>query len=310
MTVAVETPAGPKTLLDDLGLELGERRVVVLGANGSGKSTLLRLINGLVRPSAGRAEVDGWPTTGKGSNRVRRRVGFVFTDPMAQLLMPTVGEDVELSLRQVEPDRKRRRARAEALLEQWGLGHLALSSVYDLSAGERQLVALLSVLAARPDIVVADEPTTLLDRRQSRRLRARLAALEQQLIVATHDLEWALDFDRALVVEAGRLVFDGPPVAAVDYYRALVDEPTDDPPVRAVPRTGDGQSLGPAAAGPLASPGRGDVGERVSGSSADGPVGDPPLPMATTCPPGRLPAARPGPAEPRRPPAHDPEERM
>jgi biotin transport system ATP-binding protein len=276
VTVAVETTTGPKTLLDDISLELGEARVVVLGANGSGKSTLLKLINGLVRPNAGRVEVDGWATVGQGSDQVRRRVGFVFTDPMAQLLMPTVAEDVELSLRRLEPGRGRRRARAEALLEQWGLCHLASASVYDLSAGERQLVALLSVLAARPAIVVADEPTTLLDRRQSRRLRARLAALEQQLVVATHDLEWALGFGRALVVEAGRLVFDGPPAAAVDYYRALVDDPAGDPTFPA---------------------GLGSAGEwGAEASSVGGSAGDSPAMAAPADPSGGVPSGRLDPA--------------
>jgi biotin transport system ATP-binding protein len=223
VSVTVDTPAGPKTLLDSVTAELAERRIAVIGANGSGKSTLLRLINGLAEPSAGTVTVDGLATTGKTAAAVRRRVGFIFTDPMAQLLMPTACEDIELSLRHTVKSRATRRERATALMEEWGLGHLTHSSVYDLSGGERQLVALISVLAVGPQIVVADEPTTLLDRRNARRIHTVLGGLGQQLIAATHDLEWALDFERVLVVEGGRLVFDGPAGPAVDHYRALVD---------------------------------------------------------------------------------------
>ena len=216
--VTAPSAAGAKTLLEDLTVTLGEPRVVVLGANGSGKSTLLRLINGLVRPDSGRVAVDGVATVGSTATAVRRRVGLIFTDPLAQLLMPTPAEDIELSLRRLVPDRTARRARALDLLAQWDLAHLAHASVYDLSGGERQLVALVAVLAAEPAVIVADEPSTLLDLRNSRRLYEALAGLDQQLVVATHDLAWATTFDRALVVEAGRLAFDGPAAEAVAWY--------------------------------------------------------------------------------------------
>jgi len=217
VTAVVDAPAGPRTLLADVTASLAERRVVVIGANGSGKSTLLRLVNGLVRPTSGRVEVDGCATTGQTAAQVRRRVGFIFTDPLSQLLMPTPVEDIALSLRRVGPT-ARRQERARQLLAEWGLDHLAHVSVYDLSGGERQLVALVSVLAATPAVIVADEPSTLLDLANSRRLQAALAGLDQQELVATHDLAWAETFERALVVEAGRLAFDGPAPEAVAWY--------------------------------------------------------------------------------------------
>ncbi len=218
--VTVPAESGSRTILAPLSLELTERRIVVIGANGSGKSTLLRLLNGLVVPSAGAVTVDGLDTVRDGRD-VRRRVGFVFTDPLAQLVMPTPVEDVELSLRRTVTDRRERARRAMALLEDRGLGRVARSSVYDISGGERQLVALTSVLAVEPAILVADEPTTLLDLRNRERIRRALAALPQRVIVATHDLELALDADRALVIEEGRLVADGTPAEAVAAYRDL-----------------------------------------------------------------------------------------
>ena len=210
----------PRALLTDITLTLTEQRIAVIGANGSGKSTLLRLLNGLILPSRGQVCVDGLDTARDGS-AVRRRVGFVFTDPLAQLVMPTPIEDVELSLRRTVP-RGERRARAAELLSAYGLGHLQHSSVYDLSGGERQLVALVSVLAVDPQVVVADEPTTLLDLRNRNRIRDELARLDQQLIVATHDLELAHDAERVLVVEGGRIVADGPPEQAIAAYVELV----------------------------------------------------------------------------------------
>ncbi len=217
--VTVTAPNG-RTLLADVTVTLTERRIAVVGANGSGKSTLLRLLNGLVVPSRGRVLVDGLDTMTEGA-AVRRRVGFVFTDPLAQLVMPTPIEDVALSLRRTLP-RAARRERAAELLAAYGLEHVQHSSVYDVSGGERQLIALVSVLAVEPAVVVADEPTTLLDLRNRNRIREELGRLDQQLVVATHDLELAADAERVLVVDEGRIVADGPPESAIASYVELV----------------------------------------------------------------------------------------
>ncbi|HOB05979.1 MAG TPA: ABC transporter ATP-binding protein [Propionibacteriaceae bacterium] len=219
--VVVPVAGGSRTILAPLDLTLTERRIAVIGGNGSGKSTLLRLLNGLIVPSAGSVTVDGLDTVADGRD-VRRRVGFVFTDPLSQLVMPTPVEDVELSLRRTVKDRRARTERALALLTERGLGQVARSSVYDLSGGERQLVALTSVLAVEPAVLVADEPTTLLDLRNRELVRSALAALPQRVVLATHDLDLALDADRVLVVDQGRVVADGEPAAAVTAYRRLV----------------------------------------------------------------------------------------
>ncbi|MCA0296817.1 MAG: energy-coupling factor ABC transporter ATP-binding protein [Actinobacteria bacterium] len=210
-----------RELLVPTTLELAERRIAVIGANGSGKSTFLRLLNGLTLPTTGQVRVDGLDTDRQGRD-VRRLVGFVFTDPLAQLVLATPADDVELSLRPLVRDRAERRAEALRLLAERGLAHVAEQSVYDLSGGERQLVALTSVLAARPTVVVADEPTTLLDLRNRDLVRAALAALDQQVILATHDLELAAEADRVLVVDAGRVVADGDPAEAIASYVRLV----------------------------------------------------------------------------------------
>ncbi|MCZ9884830.1 energy-coupling factor ABC transporter ATP-binding protein [Arthrobacter sp. B2a2-09] len=218
--VAVDGSPAPKTLLQDVSLELTERRIAVIGANGSGKSTLLRLLNGLVAPSEGTVSVNGADSM-RAVRQVRSQVGFVFTDPLSQLVMPTGREDVELSLRRSIKNSKERAARAEAVLERFGLLDLADQSIYELSGGERQLLALAAVLAVNPAVLVLDEPSTLLDLRNRELLRRTLAGLEQQIIMSTHDLDLALEADRALVVDGGRIVFDGGAADAVEHYRAL-----------------------------------------------------------------------------------------
>lgn len=211
--------AAERQLLEPTSLNLTEARIAVIGANGSGKSTLLRLINGLVRPSSGTVRVNGLDTTKEGP-AVRRLVGFMFTDPLSQLVMPTPLEDVELSLRRHHPNRAARRAAAESWLSRFGLLGLAANSVYSLSGGERQLVALTSVLAVEPEILVLDEPTTLLDLSNTHRLRQLLAGLTQHVVFASHDLDFAASADRVLWVENGGIRFDGPAEEGVQRYRA------------------------------------------------------------------------------------------
>ncbi|HKU36294.1 MAG TPA: ABC transporter ATP-binding protein [Paenarthrobacter sp.] len=218
--VAVDGSDAAKVLLQDVSLELAERRIGVIGANGSGKSTLLRLVNGLVEPSEGSVVVRGDDTVGA-VRKVRANVGFVFTDPLSQLVMPTGREDVELSLRRTIKNGRERSARAEAVLDRFGIVHLADQSIYELSGGERQLLALAAVLAVNPRVLVLDEPSTLLDLRNRELLRRTIAGLDQQVIMSTHDLELAEDMDRVLVVDAGRIVFDGGASEAIACYRAL-----------------------------------------------------------------------------------------
>lgn len=221
VALAPVSPGEPETtLLHPTTLNLDERRIAVIGSNGSGKSTLLRLINGLQTPSSGTVTVNGNNTMGA-LRQVRREVGFLFTDPLSQLVMPIVVEDVELSLKATHRDRTSRKAAALAALERLGLGHLAERSIYDLSGGERQLVALCSVLAAGQRVLIADEPTTLLDLRNNLLLQKTIAGLQQQVIFATHDLDFAASAQRLLVLDQARIIYDGEPGAGIVAYREL-----------------------------------------------------------------------------------------
>ncbi|WP_149204364.1 energy-coupling factor ABC transporter ATP-binding protein [Actinotalea subterranea] len=233
-TVTAYGPPGPDgaervlTLLEPTTCTLTERRVAVVGANGSGKSTLARLVNGLALPSAGTVRVDGLDTARDGA-AVRRRVGFVFTDPEAQLVLPTPVEDVALSLRRLDLAPRERDARAREILARFGLAAHAEVPVHALSGGQKQLLALAGVLAVEPTVLVCDEPTTLLDLRWRRVVDDLLDDLDQQLVLVTHDLEAAARADRVLVVDGGAVVFDGEAAAGVAYYTDLMARPVGAP---------------------------------------------------------------------------------
>ncbi|MGI8392512.1 energy-coupling factor ABC transporter ATP-binding protein [Leucobacter sp. W1038] len=252
-SIVAPTHDGEVRVLEPTTLTLTEHRIALIGANGSGKSSLARLLNGLVLPTTGsvrvRAEAratvpaggstretdsrsasrtdssDRWLDTAHDGGAVRQLVGFVFTNPATQLVMPTVIEDVALSLRRQHKRKVDRLAAARDALARFGLEALADRSVHTLSGGQQQLLAIASVLATEPAILVADEPTTLLDLRNSRQISELLLGLPQQLVVATHDLELAARCDRVLVVAGGRVVHDSAapgttsPTEAVDWYR-------------------------------------------------------------------------------------------
>ena len=223
VAVRVPTPGagGSKALLEGIDLDFAEHRIALIGANGSGKSTLLRLLNGLILPTSGTVTVDGHDTR-RAASTVRRLVGFTFTDPLSQLVLPTPLDDVQLSLRARMRDRAARRAAALDWLARYGLAELAESSIYDLSGGERQLAALVSVLAVEPSVLVCDEPTTLLDLRNRNLVAGVLAELPHQVIVATHDLDLAAQSERVLLLEQGRVVADGAPAEVIAHYRGLM----------------------------------------------------------------------------------------
>jgi biotin transport system ATP-binding protein len=211
---------GDREVLSGVTLALPEKRVAFVGANGSGKSTLARTINGLVLPTSGRVLVDGVDTARRGAE-VRRRVGFVFTDPDSQIVMPTAGEDVAFSLRRSGMGRADRARRAAEVLAEHGLAGYADHPAHQLSGGQKQLLALCGMLALDPDVLVCDEPTTLLDLRNKRRFVDLLTGLRQQVVLVTHDLDLLDGFERVVVIDEGRVVADDEPAPALRHYRAL-----------------------------------------------------------------------------------------
>lgn len=210
-----------RTVLREVSVRIPEQRVGVIGANGSGKSTFARLLNGLVLPTHGTVRVDGLDTARQG-RKVRRRVGFCFTDPDAQIVMPTVAEDVAFGLRRRGLSSEEIQQRVRQALQQHGLGDYADHPAHLLSGGQKQLLALSAVLVTEPSVLVLDEPTTLLDLRNARTVAERIAALPQQVVLVTHHLDLLAEYDRVLVFDDSRLVYDGTPGEAVSFYRKLL----------------------------------------------------------------------------------------
>ena len=243
VSVFTELPeGGHRRILKDVSLRFTAKRTAVLGLNGSGKSTLLGLFNGLTHPDEGIVRVNGVDTLeapSRGSKGAGARgnsqvafegVGMLFAQPEAQLIMPTVAEDIDLSLRRATAvegsalSGEQRRERIRELLRERGLERLEDQSVFTLSGGEKQLVALTSVLAARPQILLLDEPTTLLDLRNRARLLKHLESLDQMLVLSTHDLDLAASCDEAVIIHDGRLLAQGDAAQLVQQYRTWCAE--------------------------------------------------------------------------------------
>ncbi|HVL80595.1 MAG TPA: ATP-binding cassette domain-containing protein [Actinomycetota bacterium] len=209
--LAFAYPDGHQALFGvDLSVQRGER-VAVLGPNGAGKTTLVLHCNGIHLPQMGEVHVGGLPVTKENLREIRRRVGIVFQDPDDQLFMPTVRQDVafgpaNLGLRGAELD-----SRVEAALRAVGMLEHADRPPHHLSVGQRRRVAVATVLAMDPEIVVLDEPTSNLDPAGRRELLDVLLRLDLTLLVVTHDLPYALELcPRTVVLDGGLVVADGP----------------------------------------------------------------------------------------------------
>lgn len=197
--------------LSDLSLEVraGEK-VAVVGPNGAGKSTLLLQLNGILR-GRGLVEIGGVALTERTLRQVRARVGMVFQDPDDQLFSPTVFEDVAFGpLHMGHPEEEVRRRVERALAAVGMVGHEE-HMPHHLSIGERKRVAVATVLAMDPEVLVLDEPSAGLDPRARRNLIHLLRDLPQTMLISSHDMRlvWEL-CPRTVILDGGRLVTDGP----------------------------------------------------------------------------------------------------
>lgn len=193
----------------DLHVLAGER-VALLGPNGAGKTTLVLHLNGILVPEAGSVRVSGLPVDGEHMLEVRRRVGVVFQDPDDQLFMPTVRQDVAFGPRNLGLRGDALDARVHAALEAVDMGDHADRAPHHLSFGQRRRVAVATVLAMEPEILVLDEPSSNLDPASRRELAEIVDALDVTVLMVTHDLPYALQLcERSVVLAAGQVVADG-----------------------------------------------------------------------------------------------------
>ncbi|MEI7435980.1 MAG: ABC transporter ATP-binding protein [bacterium] len=185
--------------------------VALVGANGAGKSTLLLHLNGYLPAMRGVVRIGEVPLMRETVSMARRAVGMVFQDPDDQLFMPTVAEDVAFGPLNagLKPDQVE--LMVATALERVGMAHVRARPPYRLSAGEKRAVAIATVLAMTPDILVMDEPSSNLDSRARRRLIELLRSFEHTRIIATHDLELVVEVcSRVIMLDRGTVVADGP----------------------------------------------------------------------------------------------------
>ncbi|WP_351233541.1 ABC transporter ATP-binding protein [Streptomyces sp. NPDC002133] len=208
--LAYAYPDGHQALFGvDLGVARGER-VALLGPNGAGKTTLVLHLNGILTGGAGTVSVAGLPVGKRHMAEIRRKVGIVFQDPDDQLFMPTVREDVAFGpaaagLRGAELEE-----RVAMALRRVGMADYAERPPHHLSFGQRRRVAVATVLAMEPEILVLDEPSSNLDPASRRELADILRSLDVTVLMVTHDLPYALELcPRSVILSEGVIAADG-----------------------------------------------------------------------------------------------------
>lgn len=204
--------------LADVNLDLGAATTAVIGVNGSGKSTFARLLNGLQKPTSGTVTVFGQVPSHK-------TAGFIFSNPDLQIVMPTVFEDVAFSLRGQKLAANEIAERVFEALAKVGLLELETASCQTLSSGQKQLLAIAGAYVRKPKLLIADEPTTLLDLPNTKRITKVLRTTgAEQLVIVTHDLELAATCDEVVWFDGGKVVGVGQPKEIIRDYRAKFDD--------------------------------------------------------------------------------------
>ncbi|MDH6518488.1 cobalt/nickel transport system ATP-binding protein [Streptomyces sp. SAI-208] len=208
--LAFAYPDGHQALFGvDFSIARGER-VALLGPNGAGKTTLVLHLNGILSGGVGTVKVAGLPVGKEHMAEVRRRVGIVFQDPDDQLFMPTVREDVAFGPAAAGLKGPELEARVRTALERVGMADFAHRPPHHLSFGQRRRVAVATVLAMEPEILVLDEPSSNLDPASRRELADILRSLDVTVLMVTHDLPYALELcPRSLILSEGTIAADG-----------------------------------------------------------------------------------------------------
>lgn len=208
--LAFAYPDGHQALFGvDLHVHRGER-VALLGPNGAGKTTLVLHLNGILEAGAGSATVSGLPVVRENHLEIRRRVGIVFQDPDDQLFMPTVRDDVAFGPANLGLRGEELEARIDAALTAVGMAQFADRAPHHLSYGQRRRVAIATVLAMEPEILVLDEPSSNLDPTSRRELGELIQSLDVTVLMVTHDLAFALQLcERSVILSDGVVAADG-----------------------------------------------------------------------------------------------------
>ena len=207
-----------KVALDGISLDIDKGSfVAVVGMNGSGKSTLAKCLNGLLAPSAGRVIVDGFDTAEEEHIwDVRRRVGMVFQNPDNQIVSSIVEDDVAFGPENLGVEPKEIRRRVDEALKRVGMYELKDKGAHMLSGGQKQRIAIAGAIAMRPECIVFDEPTAMLDPKGRASVMGIIRDLNAEgitCVLITHFMSEAEQADRVIVLKKGRVICDRTPEA-------------------------------------------------------------------------------------------------
>jgi len=198
-----------KPVFHDVDFEIRKgQRIALLGANGSGKSTLLHIITGLLRPVSGEIEAFGGVRKQEGDfHEVRARVGLLFQDPEDQLFCPTVLEDIAFGPLNLGKTVGETNAIVKETLQMLGLGEYEERITYKLSAGEKRLVSIATVLAMKPDVLLLDEPLSGLDQETQERITEIITMLPQTMLIVSHNQQFLSQVtNRTVCLQNGALI--------------------------------------------------------------------------------------------------------
>ncbi|MGC8928823.1 MAG: energy-coupling factor ABC transporter ATP-binding protein [Myxococcota bacterium] len=199
-----------RPVLSDISFSVNEgERVALFGLNGSGKTTLMLAIVGLLKYT-GEIYFKGNLISNKNIEELREKTGFLFSIPDDQILFPTVLEDISFTMIRKGISKSEANKKAEKIASRLGIERYLNSYTFNLSYGERLKVALGGILAAEPELLLLDEPSSGLDPPAKRRLCDLMSGLDSTQLIATHDIDFALAFcNRYLLLESGRLIMEG-----------------------------------------------------------------------------------------------------
>jgi len=208
--------AEPVKALDGVSFEIDKGSfTAIIGKNGSGKSTLAKNLNGLLIPTSGSVFVEGYDTKDDEAIwEIRQRAGMVFQNPDNQLVSSIVEDDVAFGPENLGVDPAEIRRRVDKALEDVNMGEYKMKAPHLLSGGQKQRIAIAGVVAMRPEIIIFDEPTAMLDPKGRKEIMAIIKELHGEgktVILITHFMEEAIEADRVIILNAGKILLDGAP---------------------------------------------------------------------------------------------------
>ena len=222
------TEENPELTLDKINLSIQKGEwITIIGPNGSGKSTLTKAMNGLVLPNDGKIVIDGTEMHEENMWSVRRKIGMVFQNPENQFVGATVEDDVAFGLENIGMARDEMKTRVKDALLRVDMWDLADRQPANLSGGQKQRAAIAGIIASRPEIIVLDEATSMLDPLGRQIVFETIKEIKEKdnltIISITHDINEALESDRIIVMENGKIIAIGTPEEIFAYGERLLD---------------------------------------------------------------------------------------